>query len=45
MLDIGKIAPDFTLSDKDGTERSLSEFRDTGHTGNCSRIPGHRSEK
>ena len=27
MLDIGKIAPDFTLSDKDGTERSLSEFR------------------
>ena len=27
MLDIGKIAPDFTLPDKDGNERSLSDFR------------------
>lgn len=27
MLDIGKIAPDFTLPDKDGVERKLSDFR------------------
>ena len=27
MLDIGKIAPDFTLPDKGGNERSLSDFR------------------
>lgn len=27
MLDIGKIAPDFTLRDKDGVERKLSDFR------------------
>ena len=27
MHDIGKIAPDFTLPDKDGNERSLSDFR------------------
>lgn len=27
MLDIGKFAPDFTLPDKDGVERKLSDFR------------------
>ena len=27
MLDIGKIAPDFTLPYKDGVERKLSDFR------------------
>ena len=27
MLETGTKAPDFTLTDKDGNERSLSEFR------------------